>query len=118
MSKELAVYMFRAETTKSTRKIVEDYLQIVPHIKTEVLEFDNEGKVKSAPCMVMPYIKGQSCIEYINKVLCMIPFPKPCFRCIFYERETNDTEYVYFEFMLSDGVVVRLTKEEYEYLFN
>lgn len=116
-SKMLAVYMYRAETTKSTRKIVEEYLQIVSHIKTEVLEFDDEGKVKSAPCMVMSYIKGQPCIQYINRVLCMIPFPKPCFRSIFYYRETNDNDCYYFEFMLS-GAVVRLTKEEYEYLFN
>lgn len=117
MTKELAVYMYRADTTKSTRKIVEEYLQIVPHIKTEVCAFDDEQRVKSAPCIVMPYVKGQLCIQYVNRVLCLIPFPQPCIRAIFYERETNDTEYIYFEFMLS-GTVVRLTKEEYDYLFN
>lgn len=109
--------MYRVNTPESAREIVEEYVQIIPHIKTEVCAFDDNQKVVSSPCMVMPYVKGQLCMQYVNKVLCTIPFPQPCIRCIFYERETNDTEYTYFEFMLS-GAVVRLTKEEYDYLFN
>ena len=117
VSKMLNVYMYKEDTPKSTREIVEEYLQIIPHIKTEVCAFDDNQKVVSSPCIAMPYVKGQPCVQYINRVLCLIPHPQPCIRGIFYERETNDTEYVYFEFLLS-GTVVRLSKEEYDYLFN
>ena len=115
--KWIAVYMFRLGITDETKKIVEDYLQIVPHVKTDVWVFNDDlKKTASASCIVMSYEKDQPTIQYINKVLCLIPFPQPCFRSIFYHRETKDNHY-FFEFSLS-GTVVVLTKEEYDYLFN